>query len=94
MKKVRTFLMVVIVAAFVLGVAGTGYTEHDHKSMGTVKGTITETKVIEVEVTVKDDKGKEMKVRTKDTGAFNLGDRVVIQNGKLSKEVKPITGGY
>ena len=59
-----------------------------------VKGTVTETKIVEVELTVKDDTGKETKVRTKDTTAFKLGDRVVIKDGKVTKEVKPITGGY
>jgi outer membrane lipoprotein SlyB len=92
--KVKSFLVVLIAAAFVLGIAGTVFPEHYHQSMGTVKGTVTETKVTEVEVTIKDDKGKEIQIRTKDTGAFKLGDRVVIQDGKISKEVKPITGGY
>jgi outer membrane lipoprotein SlyB len=92
--KMKTFFVVLIAAAFVFGVTGTGFPEHDHKAMGAVKGTVTETKVVEIELTVRDDKGKDTKIRTKDTGTFQLGDRVVIQNGNITKEVKPITGGY
>ncbi len=58
-----------------------------------VKGAVTGIKVVEIELTVKDDKGKETKVRTGDT-SFKSGDHVVIRDGKVSKEVRPITGGY
>ncbi|MBI4689651.1 MAG: hypothetical protein HY754_05240 [Nitrospirae bacterium] len=88
-KKITISLFVIIV--FVFGIAGIGLTIHEEK--GTIRGTVTEIKIIEIELTVKDDKGKETKVKSKD-GAFKPGDHVIIKDGKVSKEVKPITGGY
>ncbi len=91
MKKKAVFmLLAAMIFAFIA--AGSGFAAHEEK--GTAKGTITEIKIIEVELTVKDAKGKEMKVKTKDPALFKLGDSVVIKDGKVSKEVKPITGGY
>lgn len=77
--------------AFVLGSAGAGFSDHAAKDM---TGTVTKIEVTEVELTVKDDKGKETKVKAKDPAAFKAGDRVVVKDGKVIKEVKPITGGY
>lgn len=89
MKKV---LVLAAIFIFILGVAGFGNAAHDLK--GSFKGTVTEIKAVEVELTVKDEKGNETKIKTKDASSFKTGDRVVIIDGKVSKEVKPISGGY
>jgi outer membrane lipoprotein SlyB len=91
--KNKTLFVLLIVFSFTIGMAGVGFSVHV-EGKGEVKGTVTEIKIVEVELTVKDDKGTETKVKTKDTGAFKLGDRVVIKDAKVAKEVKPITGGY
>ncbi len=91
--KNKGLIILLIAVALMIGSAGVGFSSHVEEK-GVVKGTVTETKIVEVELTVKDDKGKESKVRTKDTAAFKLGDRVVIKDGKVTKEVRPITGGY
>lgn len=89
----RTFLSAAIAATLMLGVPLTGFSAHDEKKE-TVKGTVTDIKTTEVELTVKDEKGNETKVRTKETSAFKTGDNVVIKDGKVSKQIKPISGGY
>ena len=61
---------------------------------GVVKGTVTEIEVIEVELTVKDEKGKETKIKIKDISDIKVGDSVTIKDGKIKKAVKPITVGY
>jgi len=91
--KNKSFIILLITVVFMIGVAGVGFSSHEEEK-GVVKGTITETKIVEIELTVRDDKGKESKVVTKDAAAFKLGDRVVIKDGKVTKEVKPIAGGY
>jgi hypothetical protein len=46
-------------------------------------------------VTIKDDKGKETKVKVKEISDVKVGDRVIVtKEGKVKKEVKPKTGGY
>ncbi len=91
--KMKIFALSLVVPLFILGTAVKGLPTHVEEK-GTVKGTVTDIKAVEVELTVKDEKGKETKVRTKDPSAFKLGDHVVIKSGKVMKEVKPITGGY
>ena len=91
--KNKTLFVLLIVFSFTIVTAGVGFSVHV-EGKGEVKGTVTEIKIVEVELTVKDDKGTETKVKTKDTAAFKLGDRVVIKDAKVAKEVKPITGGY
>jgi len=91
--KMKIFPVFLIVMLFVFGTAVKGLSTHVEEK-GTVKGTVTDIKAVEVELTVKDERGKETKVRTKDPSVFRLGDRVVIKDGKVMKEVKPITGGY
>ena len=91
--KNKTLFVLLIVFSFTIMMAGVGFSVHEDVK-GEVKGTVTEIKIFEVELTVKDDKGSETKVKTKDTAAFKLGDRVVIKDTKVAKEVKPITGGY
>ena len=91
--KNKSFIVLLISAVLIIGAAGVGFSAHEEEK-GVVKGTVTDIKAVEVELTVRDDQGKESKVSTKDTGAFKLGDHVVIKDGKVTKEVKPITGGY
>ena len=90
--KNKSFILLLIAVSLILGAAGVGFSSHVGEK-GVVKGIVTETKVVEVELSVKDDKGKETKVRTGDA-TFKPGDRVVIKDGKVTKEVKPLTGGY
>ncbi len=89
----RTLLSAAIAATLMLGVPLVGFSAHE-EGKDAIKGTVTDIKTTEVELTVKDDKGKETKIRTKDASAFKAGDHVVIRDGKVSKEVKPISGGY
>jgi len=90
MKRKPIFvLLVTLLFTFIF--VSTGFSVHEEK--GTVKGTVTEVKIVEVELTVKDAKGKVMKVKTTNT-SYKLGDSVIVKGGKVSKEVKPITGGY
>jgi len=59
------------------------------------KGTVTNIVASEYEVTIKDDKGKETKVKVKEISDVKVGDRVIVtKEGKVKKEVKPKTGGY
>jgi len=90
--KTSAIAVSIMAAVFLFSTAGISFSAQEDVK-GTVKGTVTAIKIVEVELTVKDDKGKETKVKTKDTG-LALGDRIVIKDGKASKEVKPITGGY
>lgn len=78
---------------FLLVSANVALSAHE-PSKGTVTGTITKIEPVEYEVTVKDEKGKEVKIKVKDLGGTKVGDSVVIQNGKMKKAVKPKTGGY
>lgn len=90
--KERTSFLLVLAVILLVCLAGNGLATHEQEK-GTVGGVITAVKMVEIELTVKDDKGKETKVRTSDT-SLKVGDRVIIKDGKVSKEVKPITGGY
>ena len=88
-------IIFVVLLAFVVSVSITGTCFSGHKEeKGEVKGTVTEIMPVEYEMTVKDDHGKETKVRVKDVGDIKVGDNVTIQNGKAKKSVKPRTGGY
>lgn len=89
--KTKTFAVIFIALIFALSLAGPAFS--GHKEEKSAKGVITKIEIAEVEVTVKDDKGVEKKVKTKDM-TLKLGDRVVIKDGKITPEVKPITGGY
>ena len=90
--KMKIFPLLLTVA-FIIGTAGNALSTHVEEK-GTIKGTVTEIKAVEVELTVRDEKGKETKVSTKDPSAYKIGDRVVIKGGKVLKEVRPATGGY
>lgn len=85
------FFSILIILLFTVSIAGTGFSGHVPTD---TKGVVTRIEVVEVELTVKDDRGKETRARVKDPSAFAVGDRVVIKDGKVSKEVRPITGGY
>jgi hypothetical protein len=78
---------------FALSVAGPLYAAHKEEA-GVVKGTVTKIEPSEYEIAVKDDKGKETKVRVKDAAGVKVGDSVVIKDGKVTPAVKPRTGGY
>ncbi len=90
MKTVSAVLAVFVVT---LSLAGVCWSAHKEDT-GTVKGTILKIEPSEYEVTVKDDKGKETKVRVKDTAGVKVGEGVVINKGKVAPAVKPRTGGY
>ncbi len=92
--KMKIFPVLFVVAALIFGTAVKGIAMHAEEK-GTVRGTVTGVKIVEVELTVKDDSGKVTTVRaSKDAATFKTGDRVVIKDGKVAKEVKPLTGGY
>ena len=90
--KTKTVAVLFAVLIFAISSASPVFSGHKDEK-GAVKGIITKIEISELEITVKDEKGMEKKVRTKDT-SFKAGDRVVIKDGKLMPEVKPITGGY
>lgn len=89
----RTVLALLTVIVFTFAAAGVGYSTHKDEK-GTIKGTITKIEPSEYEITVKDDKGKEMKVKVKDAAGLKVGEGVVIKDGKAMPAVKPKTGGY
>jgi hypothetical protein len=91
--KGKTILVLVIVCIGILNLAGPGFSAHKEEK-GAVQGTIMKIEATEYEITVKDEKGKETKVKVKDAGGFKVGENVVIKDGKVTKAVKPITGGY
>ena len=92
--NMKIFPVLFVIVLLVLGTAVKSLAMHAEEK-GTIKGTITDIKIVEVELTVKDDMGNVTTVRTaKDADTFKTGDRVVIKDGKVSKEVKPLTGGY
>ncbi len=90
MRTVLAFLMVFV---FTFSVAGVGHCGHQEEK-GAIKGTVTKIVPSEYEITIKDDKGKETKVKVKDTGGVKVGEGVAVKDGKVTKEVKPKTGGY
>jgi hypothetical protein len=90
MRTVFALLTVLVVTFSLAGICWSGHKEET----STVKGTILKIEPSEYEVTVKDDKGKETKVRVKDTAGAKVGEGVVISKGKVTPAVKPRTGGY
>ena len=84
---------IAVAFVFVLVIAGPGFSGHKEEA-GTVKGTVMKIEPSEYEVTVKDDKGKETKVKIKDAVGIKVGESVVIKKGKVTPTVKPKTGGY
>ncbi len=90
--KTKTTVITLITLAFLFSLVLAAFSAHEAEK-GMAKGTITKIEPTEYEITVKDDKGKETKVKSKDT-SLRVGDSVVVKGNKVSKEVKPITGGY
>jgi outer membrane lipoprotein-sorting protein len=90
MKKKKAFIFF-IALTLTLMLSGVGFTDHPQAD---VKGTVTKIEAVEYEITLKDDKGKETKVKVKDTGGVKIGDSVVVKDGMVKKAVKPISGGY
>ncbi len=91
--KIKNVLTLFVVMAFTFTVAGIGYSSHKEEK-GVIKGTVTKIEVTEYELTVKDSKGQETKVKVKGAPEFKIGDNVVVKDGKATKAVKPLTGGY
>ena len=91
--KRSVVLVVFLVFMVLVCITGTGFSAHKDEK-GVVKGTVTEIVAVEYEITVKDDHGKETKMRVKDVGDVKVGDNITIENGKAKKSVKPKTGGY
>ena len=89
----KTKTIAVLLAVLIFAITSVRPVFSAHKDEATVKGIVTKIEISELEITVKDEKGAEKKVKTKDA-SFKAGDRVIIKDGKLMPEVKPITGGY
>jgi hypothetical protein len=88
-KILFTFVALVISLSF----TGAGFSGHKEEK-GEVKGMVTKIEATEYEVTVKDDKGKEIRVKVKDIAGLKVGENVVVKDGKVAPAVKPKTGGY
>ena len=93
MMKIKKVLVLFVVMAFTFSVAGISYSSHQEEK-GAIKGTVTKIEVTEYELTVKDSKGQGTKVKVKGAPEFKVGDNVVVKDGKATKAVKPLTGGY
>lgn len=91
--KIKNVLTLFVVVVFTFCVAGISYSSHKEEK-GVIKGTVTKIEVTEYELTVKDSKGQETKVKVKGAPEFKVGDNVVVKDGKATKAVKPLTGGY
>lgn len=89
--KIKTFLILLVVALFLFSLSGKAFSDHPSKDM---KGTVVKIEPVEYEITLKDDKGNEVKTRAKNIEGIKTGDSVVVKDGKVKKAVKPITGGY
>lgn len=90
MKTIALIVSLVMLFCF----AGTAFSAHQEEKAAP-KGTVTKIVTTEYEVTIKDDKGKETKVKAKDISDVKVGDSVIVtKEGKVKKAVKPITGGY
>lgn len=91
--KINNVLALFVVVAFTFSIAGVSYSSHQEEK-GVIKGTVTKIEVTEYELTVKDNNSQETKVKVKGAPEFKVGDNVVVKDGKATKAVKPITGGY
>jgi ABC-type enterochelin transport system substrate-binding protein len=89
MKKAAMAACLVLLVSF----PATGFAAHQVEKAAP-KGTVTKITVSEYEVTIKDEKGKETKVKVKEISDVVVGDSVIVTNGALKKAVKPKTGGY
>lgn len=87
MKRAIVLLVAIV---FTLSIISIGFA-----AAAKVEGTVT--KIEGKKVTVKDDKGKETTVEVKDLGGAKVGDKVKIEDGKVTvmkTEKKPAAGGY
>ena len=91
--KIKKVLALFVIVAFTLSVAGISYSSHQEEK-GVIKGTVTKIEVTEYELTVKDNKGQTTKVKVKGVSEFKVGDNIIVKDGKATKAVKPLTGGY
>lgn len=89
--KRKMFFILFIPVVITLIFAGYGITA---QAQPEVKGTVMKIEAIEYEITLKDNKSKETKVKVKDTGSVKVGDSIIVKDGKAKKAVKPISGGY
>jgi len=90
MKTVIVVMSLVLLVCF----PAMGFAAHQEEKAAS-KGIVTKIAVTEYEVTLKDDKGKETKVKVKEISDVKVGDGVIVtKEGKIRKEVKPKTGGY
>lgn len=89
--KITPILIFSIVFTVILSFSGMVFADHPETD---IKGTVVKISAVEYEITLKDNKGKETKVKVKDIGDIKVGDSAVVHSGKIKKAVKPITGGY
>ncbi len=90
---IKACLLVAIAVAITLSGATMAFPGHKEEQ-GVVKGTVTKIEAVEYVITVKDDKGKEKKIKVKDAAGLKVGESVVIKEGKAVPAVKPKAGGY
>jgi len=87
-------IIVVVSLLLLIGFPVAGSSDHQVEKAAP-KGKVIKIEVSEYEVTLKDDKGKEMKVKAKDISDVKVGDSVIVtKDGKVKKAVVPKTGGY
>ncbi len=78
---IKRLIVLVMVAAFTLGVAGMGFSAQE------IKGTVA--KIEGNRVTILDERGKQATISINDPATLqglNVGDRVSVQDGKVAKE--------
>ena len=90
---VKKMFLMFVALVISLSFAGVSFSGHKEEK-GEVKGMVTKIEVAEYMVTVKDDKGKETKIKVKDAAGLKVGESVVVKDGKVAPAVKPKTGGY
>ena len=89
----KIIFIVLIALAGTLVIIGPGFSAHKEEA-DTIKGAVMKIEPSEYEVTIKEETGKETKVKLKDLAGIKTGDSVVIKKGKVAPAVKPKTGGY
>jgi outer membrane lipoprotein SlyB len=77
---VKKILALVVAMIFALGIVTVSFAAE-------TKGTVT--KVDGAKITIKDDKGKETTVEDKTAKDIKAGDKVVVKDGKVTKEAAP-----
>lgn len=87
-------IIVVLSLVLLIGFPVVGFSAHQVEKAAP-KGKLMKIEVSEYEVTIKDDKGKETKVKAKDISDVKVGDSVIVtKDGNVKKAVMPKTGGY